>query len=97
MTNPHNIPAAPDRTFDNILPHVRRVIVEQMGVHETEVTPDSDIQDDLGADSLDVVEIMMAMEEEFAVSISDTEMEGARTVSHAVKLILEASKNPPRP
>ncbi|GBC92012.1 Acyl carrier protein [bacterium HR15] len=68
---------------------VRKVIVEQLDVREEEVTPDATFTDDLGADSLDLVELVMAFEQEFDVSISEEEAEQVRTVADAVRLLAE--------
>ena len=66
---------------------VRHIIVEQLGVDEDEVKPDASFVDDLGADSLDVVELVMALEEEFGLEISDEDAEKLSTVKHAVDYI----------
>ncbi|MDH2908985.1 MAG: acyl carrier protein [Candidatus Eremiobacteraeota bacterium] len=74
-------------TFDR----VKKVIVEQLGVQESEVTPEASITDDLGADSLDQVELVMAFETEFNISIPDEESEKIKTVGDAVARIDEAT------
>jgi acyl carrier protein len=61
--------------------HVREILCEQMGVDEAEVTPMAHIVDDLGADSLDEVELIMAFEEAYGIDIPDDDMEKIRTVS----------------
>jgi acyl carrier protein len=66
---------------------VKHIIVEQLGVDEDEVKPDASFVDDLGADSLDVVELVMALEEEFGLEISDEDAEKLRTVKQAVEYI----------
>ena len=66
---------------------VKSIIVEQLGVDEEEVTPDASFVDDLGADSLDTVELVMAFEEEFDLEISDEEAEKIRTVGDVVAYI----------
>ncbi len=68
-------------TFDR----VKKIIVEQLGVEENEVTPEASITDDLGADSLDQVELVMAFETEFGIDIPDEEAEKIKTVSDAVQ------------
>ena len=68
---------------------VKSIIVEQLGVDEEEVTPDASFVDDLGADSLDTVELVMAFEEEFGVEIPDDAAEKINTVGDANKYIDE--------
>jgi acyl carrier protein len=74
-------------TFDK----VKKIIVEQLGVDESEVTPEASITDDLGADSLDQVELVMAFETEFGIDIPDEEAEKIKTVGDAVKRIEDAT------
>ena len=66
---------------------VKSIIVEQLGVDEEEVTPDASFVDDLGADSLDTVELVMAFEEAFDIEIPDEDAEKIRTVQDAVDYI----------
>ena len=66
---------------------VKSIIVEQLGVDEEEVTPDASFVDDLGADSLDTVELVMAFEEEFGVEIPDDAAEKILTVKDAINYI----------
>ena len=66
---------------------VRETVVEQLGVKEEEVTLDASFVDDLGADSLDTVELVMALEETFETEIPDEDAEGILTVSDAIKYI----------
>ena len=66
---------------------VKSIIVEQLGVDEEEVTPDASFVYDLGADSLDTVELVMALEEEFETEIPDEEAEKITTVQQAVDYI----------
>ncbi|MDP9105307.1 MAG: acyl carrier protein [Candidatus Eremiobacteraeota bacterium] len=73
----------PADTFER----VKKIIVEQLGVEENEVTPEASITDDLGADSLDQVELVMAFETEFAIDIPDEEAEKIKTVGDAVAKI----------
>ncbi len=75
---------------DEILDKVRGVIVDQLGVDEDVVTEDASFIDDLGADSLDIVELVMALEEEFGISIPDEEAESIKTVGDAVSYIVKA-------
>ena len=71
---------------------VKSIIVEQLGVDEEEVTPDASFVDDLGADSLDTVELVMEFEEEFDITIPDEEAEKIRTVGQAIQYIEEHTK-----
>lgn len=66
---------------------VKKIIVEQLGVEEDEITMESSFIDDLGADSLDIVELIMAFEEEFDLEIPDSEAEKISTVGDAVEYI----------
>ncbi len=68
---------------------VKNIIAEQLGVKPEEVTPEAKFIDDLGADSLDTVELVMALEEEFGIEIPDEEAEKLVTVGDAVKYIGE--------
>lgn len=68
---------------------VRDIMVEQLGVNADQVTPDAKIVEDLGADSLDVVELIMGLEEEFGYEIPDQEAEKLQTVGDVVKYIEE--------
>jgi acyl carrier protein len=66
---------------------VKKIVVEQLGVNENEVSLGSSFVDDLGADSLDTVELVMALEEEFGTEIPDEQAEKITTVQHAVDYI----------
>ena len=66
---------------------VKGIIIEQLGVDEEEVTPTASFVDDLGADSLDQVELVMALEEEFKLEINDEDAEKIKTVQDAVNYI----------
>ena len=66
---------------------VKSIIVENLGVDEDEVTPDASFQEDLGADSLDVVELVMALEEQFGVEIPDEDAEKITRVKEAIEYI----------
>jgi acyl carrier protein len=72
---------------------VKKIIVEQLGVDEAEVTPEAKFIDDLGADSLDTVELVMALEEEFGVEIPDEDAEKITTVKGALDYILAHKKD----
>jgi acyl carrier protein len=79
--------AEKDAVFDK----VKEIIVDQLGVEEDEVTPEAHFVEDLGADSLDIVELVMALEEEFGLEIPDEEAEKISTVNDAVEYIRENS------
>ena len=66
---------------------VKKIIVEQLGVEEAQVKPEAKFIEDLGADSLDTVELVMALEEEFGLEIPDEEAEKIQTVGDAVQYI----------
>ncbi len=66
---------------------VKEIIVEQLGVNESEVKPEAKFVDDLGADSLDLVELVMALEEEYNMEISDEDAEKILTVGDAIEYI----------
>lgn len=66
---------------------VKKIIVEHLGVKEEEVKPEASFENDLGADSLDTVELVMALEEEFETEIPDEEAEKIRTVQAAIDYV----------
>ena len=68
---------------------VKAIVVEQLGVNEEDVTTEAGFVEDLGADSLDTVELVMALEEEFGLEIPDEEAENIKTVGAAVKYLEE--------
>ena len=70
---------------------VKKIIAEQLGVEEEEVTPEASFVEDLGADSLDTVELVMALEEEFSIEIPDEDAEKILTVGKALDYIKEKS------
>lgn len=72
---------------DNVFETVRDILVDQLGIDADEITMDSNFIEDLNADSLDIVELVMAMEQEFGISIPDEEAEQIRTVGDAVDYI----------
>ena len=74
-------------TTANVEQKVKNIIAEQLGVGEDEIKMTSSFIEDLGADSLDIVELVMAMEEEFEVEIPDEEAENIKTVQDAVNYI----------
>jgi acyl carrier protein len=72
---------------------VKSIIVDQLGVEADEVTPEASFTDDLGADSLDIVELVMAFEEEFDIEIPDEEAEKIGTVQEAVNYISQHAES----
>ena len=77
---------------ENIKSRVIKIVVEQLGVNEDEVTPEASFVDDLGADSLDTVELVMALEEEFGTEIPDEEAEKIRTIQQAIDYIMAKAR-----
>jgi acyl carrier protein len=75
--------------MSDIASRVKAIIVDKMGVDETEVTPEASFTNDLGADSLDTVELIMEFEKEFNISIPDDQAENITTVGDAIKYITE--------
>ncbi len=73
----------------DIAERVKRIIVEQLGVSEDEVTPEASFIEDLGADSLDIVELVMALEEEYDMEISDEDAEKIQTVNDVISYVKE--------
>ena len=71
---------------------VKEIIVEQLGVNADQVTPDAKLIEDLGADSLDAVELVMALEEEFGNEIPDAEAEKLQSVGDIIKYVEENQK-----
>ncbi len=79
-------------SVENIQERVKNIIVEQLGVEADQVKPEAQFVNDLGADSLDTVELIMALEEEFDVEIPDEKAEKIKTVGEAVSYIEENAK-----
>jgi acyl carrier protein len=75
--------------MDELRDRVCKILAENLSVPEDQVTPQSRFQEDLDADSLDLVEAVLALEEEFGVSIPEDQMEGVRTVGQAINLVAE--------
>ncbi|MDR9498071.1 MAG: acyl carrier protein [Hydrogenovibrio sp.] len=73
--------------MSSIEERVKKIVVEQLGVEEDQVTPDASFIDDLGADSLDTVELVMALEEEFDCEIPDEEAEKIATLAQATAYV----------
>ena len=88
LYNRRFIPAAEVVThMSSIEDRVKKIVVEQLGVKDEEVTPSASFVDDLGADSLDTVELVMALEEEFECEIPDEDAEKITTVQQAVDYV----------
>jgi acyl carrier protein len=75
---------------DSLEQKVRAIVAEQLGVELSEVRPDASILDDLGADSLDVVEMVMSLEESFDIEVPDEDIEGLRTVADVERYVTRA-------
>lgn len=73
--------------MSDVLDQVKRIIIERLQVEESEVTPEASFKDDLGADSLDVVELVMELEDEFDLEISDEDAEKITTVGEVLDYI----------
>lgn len=78
--------------MSDIASRVQAIIVDKLGVDENEVTPEANFTNDLGADSLDTVELIMEFEKEFNIAIPDDQAEGISTVGDAIKYIEENGK-----
>ena len=78
--------------MDNIVERVKKIVAEQLGVNEADIKNESSFVDDLGAESLDTVELVMALEEEFECEIPDDQAEKITTVQQAVDFILANKK-----
>ncbi|MGS0972566.1 MAG: acyl carrier protein [Candidatus Izemoplasmataceae bacterium] len=75
-----------------IFDRVKEIIAEELGIEEEEIKIDSDLSEDLGADSLDAIELIMAIEEEFDIEIADSEATKIKAVSDIVNYLEEAQK-----
>lgn len=78
--------------MSSISERVTKIIVDKLGVDESEVTAEASFTNDLGADSLDTVELIMEFEKEFDLSIPDEEAENIQTVGQAIKFIKQATE-----
>ena len=78
--------------MSDIAQKVKQIIIDKLGVEESEVTPEASFTNDLGADSLDTVELIMEFEKEFNISIPDDQAENIATVGQAISYIEEAKK-----
>lgn len=74
---------------EEVFPKIKKIVAEQLSVDEAEVKPEASFANDLGADSLDTVELVMALEEEFGIEIPDEAAESIATVKDAVEFIKE--------
>ena len=74
---------------EEIFDKLKELVVDQLGVEEDEVTLEATMQDDLGADSLDLVDLVMSVEEEFGVKVADEDLENIKTVGDIVNYIEE--------
>ena len=72
---------------EEIFDKLKELVVDQLGVQEDEVTMEASMQDDLGADSLDLVDLVMSVEEEFGVKVADEDLENIKTVGDIVNYI----------
>ena len=77
--------------MSDIEARIKKVVAEQLSVEEAEIRPESSFQDDLGADSLDLVELIMAMEEEFEIKIEDDAAQKIKTVQNAIDFVSKLS------
>ena len=75
--------------MSSVAERVKKIIVDQLGVNAEQVTEEASFIDDLGADSLDTVELVMALEEEFGMEIPDEEAENIATVGQAVDVVIK--------
>lgn len=78
--------------MSDVAAKVKEIIVDKLGVDESEVTPEASFTNDLGADSLDTVELIMEFEKEFNIGIPDDQAESIGTVGDAIKYITENAK-----
>lgn len=78
---------------ESVEDRLKKIVVSQLGVEESAVVPKAKFIEDLGADSLDIVELVMAMEEAFGIDIPDEEAENIRTVDEAISYIKKAEEH----
>jgi len=81
-----------EKEMQDVLAKVKEMVASQLGKSEDEITPESSFIEDLGADSLDLVELIMSMEDEFGLEISDEDAESIITVQDAINFIMERKK-----
>ena len=87
LESPHFFATRREFLMSDIEERVKKIVAEQLGANEADVKLESSFVDDLGADSLDLVELVMAMEDHFGIEISDEELMKIRTIQHAVDYI----------
>jgi acyl carrier protein len=87
QTSPHILVTRKGNLMETIEQRVKKIVAEQLGVNEADIKPESTFVDDLGADSLDTVELVMALEEEFECEIPDEEAEKITSVQQAIDYI----------
>ena len=78
--------------MSDIATRVKEIIIDKLGVDESEVTPEASFNNDLGADSLDIIELIIEFEKEFNIEISDDQVESIGTVGGAIQYIEENAK-----
>jgi len=78
--------------MSDIATRVKEIIIDKLGVDESEVTPEASFNNDLGADSLDIIELIIEFEKEFNIEISDDQAESIGTVGEAIHYIEESAK-----
>jgi acyl carrier protein len=78
--------------MSDIATRVKEIIIDKLGVYESEVTPETSFKNDLGADSLDTIELIMEFEKEFNIGIPDDQIESIGTVGEAIQYIEENAK-----
>ena len=76
----------------SILEKITQIIVDQLGVDKTGIVPEAKFIDDLGADSLDIVELLMALEDQYGIEVPDEDAEGLQTVGDLIRYIEEHTK-----
>ncbi len=76
-------------TREEVIDQVKQILIQQLGVDEAQVTPEAAFQEDLDADSLDLVELIMELEDQFGVKIPDEEAQKIKTVGQAADYIME--------
>lgn len=93
MVSPHNAGTPGGNMAENVQAEVKRIIKEQLDVDEKDIKPESSFIDDLGADSLGLVELVLAFEEAFEIDIPDEDTEKIRTVQDAIDYIEKNSSS----